>query len=63
MKAMKVILEGDGYADGYPVLDTAICPRCGFVLDDDYDERYHHEPYCPHCGQRLIWEGDADADN
>lgn len=55
MKAMKVILEGDGYSDGNVVYDTAICPHCDYVLDADYDPDEHHEPYCPHCGQRLDW--------
>ena len=56
MKAKKVIFEGSGYADGYLVYDIARCPNCDFVLDDDcFDPKYHYEPYCPHCGQRLDW--------
>lgn len=51
-----VYLQGDGYSDGELVYDTAICPSCGYVLDDDYDQENLYEPYCPHCGQRLNWE-------
>ena len=47
----KPYLENDGYADGYPVYDTWICPRCGhnYAVDSDKFD------YCPHCGQRLDW--------
>lgn len=55
-KAKLVELSGDGYADGYLVYDTALCPNCGYVLDDDFNIECQHEPYCPHCGQRLDWE-------
>ena len=33
----------------YSTLGYAICPRCGFVLDRDYQD------YCTHCGQHLKW--------
>ena len=52
---MMILLEGDGYADGSLVYDTAICPVCGYVLDDEFDVEDNHEPYCPHCGQKLNW--------
>lgn len=55
-KPMTVLLSGDGYADGHLVYDTVECPSCGYILDDDFDIDAHHEPYCPHCGQRLNWE-------
>lgn len=43
----------DGYADGYPVYDTATCPNCVRAFELDYEEHYK---YCPNCGQRLNWE-------
>ena len=45
-------VESGGYAYGYPVYDTWICPSCGTIYDiysSDYD-------YCPNCGQRIEWE-------
>lgn len=42
----------DGYADGYPVYDTATCPNCTRVFEIDYEEHYK---YCPSCGQHLNW--------
>lgn len=53
----KLDYEGDGYADGELVYDTAICRSCGKVFEVDYDE---HANYCPNCGQALDW-GDEDA--
>lgn len=50
-----IYLEGDGYSDGKPVYDMAICPECGFVIDDEYDQRTYHQPFCPHCGQAIEW--------
>ena len=43
--------EGDGYADGEPIYDTWICPRCGRHYEIDYD----HYVYCPECGQLIDW--------
>lgn len=43
--------EGDGYADGYPVYDTWICPYCGQDFEVEYDEY----EYCPNCGQHIDW--------
>ena len=52
---------GDGYADGKMVYDQAECPECGFVYDES--DWIWQEPYCPHCGQRLVWEvNDGDND-
>ena len=47
----KPFFESDGYADGYPVYDTWICPRCGHNYEVDSDKF----DYCPKCGQRLDW--------
>ena len=44
--------EGDGYADGYMVYDTWICPNCGKQYEVDYDD-YDH---CPKCGQAIQWK-------
>ena len=44
---------GDGYADGEPVYDTWDCPSCGASYEIEGEQ---HE-YCPHCGQRINWEG------
>ena len=44
--------EGDGYADGFLVYDTWICPRCGRHYEIDYD----HYVYCPECGQRIDFD-------
>ena len=41
--------EGDGYADGYMVYDTWICPNCGKKYEVDYDDYKH----CPECGQAI----------
>ena len=43
--------EGDGYADGYMVYDTWICPNCGKKYEVDYQE-YNR---CPECGQLIDW--------
>lgn len=48
----KPFFESDGYADGYPVYDTWICPRCG----EHYETEVDKYDYCPHCGQRIDWE-------
>lgn len=43
----------DGYADGYPVHDTATCPNCTRIFEV-YDEEHYN--YCPNCGQHLNWD-------
>ena len=47
----KPYLEGDGYADGYLVYDTWICPHCEKHYEVDYDDY----DYCPNCGQAIDW--------
>lgn len=44
-------LEGDGYADGYLVYDTWICPYCEKHYEVDYD----NYDFCPNCGQAIDW--------
>ena len=46
--------EGDGYADGYLVYDTWICPNCGKRYEVDYD----NYDFCPNCGQKIELEGE-----
>ena len=41
--------ESDGYADGYMVYDTWICPNCGKKYEVDHDDYKH----CPECGQAI----------
>ena len=48
----KPYFESDGYADGYPVYDTWICPNCG----ENYETEFDKYDYCPHCGQRIDWD-------
>lgn len=55
-KPMDVNAIFDGFADGYPVYDTATCPNCGRAFELDHEEEYKH---CPDCGQRLRWSDDA----
>lgn len=44
--------EGDGYADGFLVYDTWVCPSCGRYYELDCNDGYI---YCPQCGQRIDW--------
>ena len=50
----KPFFESDGYADGYPVYDTWICPKCGTNYEVDSDKF----DYCPKCGQKLDWSNE-----
>ena len=49
---MKLFPEYDGYADGFLVYDTWICPSCGRYYELDCSDDYI---YCPQCGQLLDW--------
>lgn len=50
-----VLYEGDGYADGKMVYDTATCPNCGHEFDEG-DSNWQEACFCPNCGQALRWE-------
>lgn len=53
-----VIYYEDGYCDGCMVYDTAECPSCGYIFDED--DLVWKAPFCPHCGQELEWVGEQD---
>lgn len=53
-----VIYISDGFADGTAIYDSAECPNCGYAYE--IDDKDWMEPYCPHCGQALRWEGDEE---
>ena len=53
-----VIYYADGYSDGCMMYDTAECPSCGYMFDED--DSVWGEPFCPHCGQELEWVGEQD---
>lgn len=57
-KSKSVIYHGDVYADGCMVYDTAECPSCGYIFDED--DLVWKAPFCPHCGQELEWVGEQD---
>lgn len=48
---MKLIAEGDGYADGEMVYDSFYCPSCDHRMEED-----EVADYCPECGQAIDWE-------
>lgn len=45
--------EGDGYADGYPVLDVWYCSKCNYCIDDGTDNPDNLPNYCPNCGAKM----------
>ncbi len=54
-----VMYSGDGYSDGEIVYDMAQCPVCGYDYEDG--DKDWGEPFCPHCGQALIWDTDVSS--
>ena len=42
----------DGYDEDESVYDAWDCPYCGTHYQIIFDK---HD-YCPHCGQRLVWD-------
>ena len=53
--------EGDGYADGYPVMDVWYCSECGYCIDDGTDDPSFLPKYCPNCGAKM--DGGKDDEN
>lgn len=45
--------EGDGYADGHLVYDTAYCPECRHSFEEGVND--WGSAFCPDCGQKLDW--------
>ena len=45
--------EGDGYADGHLVYDTAYCPECRHSFEKGIND--WGSAFCPDCGQKLDW--------
>lgn len=44
-----------GKVTGFP---TANCPACEWQIEE-YEDTWQ-EPFCPHCGQALDWETEAE---
>lgn len=51
--------EGDGYADGYTVLNVWYCSECGYCIDEGTDDPSFLPKYCLHCGARMDGEENA----
>lgn len=49
--------EGDGYADGHLVYDTAYCPECHHSFEESVND--WGSAFCPDCGQKLDWSQEA----
>ena len=45
--------EGEGFADGYPVMDVWYCSNCNHCIDDGTDEPEYLPNYCPNCGAKM----------
>ena len=54
--------EGDGYADGYSILDVWYCSECGYCIDHGTDDPSFLPKYCPHCGAKMD-EGEDDENS
>lgn len=50
--------EGDGYADGVLVYDTAFCPVCNHEFEEGINE--WGSDYCQDCGQALDWSEESE---
>lgn len=57
-KPQMVKYEMTDYTDGNPVYGYANCPACGYCYEEG--DKNWKEPFCPHCGQALKWEGDGE---
>lgn len=53
--------EGDGYADGYSVLDVWYCSECGYCIDYGTDDPSFLPKYCQNCGAKM--NGGKDDEN
>ena len=53
--------EGDGYADGYLVMDVWYCSECGYCIDDGTDDPSFLPKYCQECGAKM--DGGNDDEN
>ena len=45
--------EGDGYADGYPVMDVWYCSECGYCIDNGTGDPSFLPKYCQNCGAKM----------
>lgn len=52
--------EGDGYADGHLVYDTAYCPECRHSFEEGIND--WGSAFCPDCGQKLDWTMETEDD-
>ena len=52
--------EGDGYADGHLVYDTAYCPNCRHGFEEGAND--WSSAFCPDCGQALDWTPEPEPD-
>jgi hypothetical protein len=52
--------EGDGYADGHLVYDTAYCPECRHSFEEGVND--WGSAFCPDCGQKLDWTQEPEPD-
>lgn len=52
--------EGDGYADGHLVYDSAYCPECHHRFEEGVND--WGSAFCPDCGQELDWTPEPEED-
>ena len=53
--------KGDGYADGYLVMNVWYCSECGYCIDYGTDDPSFLPKYCPFCGAKM--DGGNDHEN